>query len=335
MRELLEAGVHFGHQTRRWNPKMKRFIFTERGGIYIIDLQQTSELLQEAHDFARNLASRGGNMLLVTGLAFGTRGAFGPEEPRFRDFFGIETVFRGPNGSTNFALSLTDSVRAVVTPAVTQFHFLSFGLGAVMECFGSRQDAATRSLYFYPESTFVRGDSLTPFANTVQFDVGGLFREVFFSLGGCDNHAPDAPGCPSPSRGLRILFMQIQVIAIAGVAVGVVAGIVGRGWSGWVGMLAGAMLVGLFADGLGLLPAISQNAWLLFLFVGFVALTPGYAGARIVARAWRRRSGGTDASRVFRERGVSRRFLSPGPGPRRGDVPDIAVGSRASLCHRG
>jgi small subunit ribosomal protein S2 len=65
MRELLEAGVHFGHQTRRWNPKMKRFIFTERGGIYIIDLQQTSELLQEAHDFARNIASRGGTVLFV------------------------------------------------------------------------------------------------------------------------------------------------------------------------------------------------------------------------------------------------------------------------------
>jgi small subunit ribosomal protein S2 len=65
MRELLEAGVHFGHQTRRWNPKMKRFIFTERGGIYIIDLQQTLELVEEAHDFARNLASRGGTMLFV------------------------------------------------------------------------------------------------------------------------------------------------------------------------------------------------------------------------------------------------------------------------------
>ena len=65
MRELLEAGVHFGHQTRRWNPKMKRFIFTERGGIYIIDLTQTAELLQEAYDFARNLASRGGTMLFV------------------------------------------------------------------------------------------------------------------------------------------------------------------------------------------------------------------------------------------------------------------------------
>ena len=65
MRELLEAGVHFGHQTRRWNPKMKRFIFTERGGIYIIDLQQTQGLLQEAHDFARAIAERGGSVLFV------------------------------------------------------------------------------------------------------------------------------------------------------------------------------------------------------------------------------------------------------------------------------
>src|ERR671937_1621118 len=65
MRELLEAGVHFGHQTRRWNPKMRRFIFTERGGIYIIDLQQTLELLEEAAAFARNVAERGGSMLFV------------------------------------------------------------------------------------------------------------------------------------------------------------------------------------------------------------------------------------------------------------------------------
>lgn len=65
MKELLEAGVHFGHQTRRWNPKMKRFIFDERGGIYIIDLQQTQALLQEAHDFARNIAERGGSILFV------------------------------------------------------------------------------------------------------------------------------------------------------------------------------------------------------------------------------------------------------------------------------
>ena len=65
MRELLEAGVHFGHQTRRWNPKMKRFIFAERGGIYIIDLQQTLALLEEAHAFARNLAERNGTILFV------------------------------------------------------------------------------------------------------------------------------------------------------------------------------------------------------------------------------------------------------------------------------
>jgi small subunit ribosomal protein S2 len=65
MRELLEAGVHFGHQTRRWNPKMKRYIFTERGGIYIIDLQQTLELLEQAYSFTRNLAERGGTILFV------------------------------------------------------------------------------------------------------------------------------------------------------------------------------------------------------------------------------------------------------------------------------
>jgi small subunit ribosomal protein S2 len=65
MRELLEAGVHFGHQTRRWNPKMRRFIFGERGGIYIIDLQKTLQSLEEAQGFARNLAERGGTVLFV------------------------------------------------------------------------------------------------------------------------------------------------------------------------------------------------------------------------------------------------------------------------------
>ena len=65
MRELLEAGVHFGHQTRRWNPKMRRFIFTERGGIYIIDLQQTLDLVEQAHAFIRNVAERGGSVLFV------------------------------------------------------------------------------------------------------------------------------------------------------------------------------------------------------------------------------------------------------------------------------
>jgi small subunit ribosomal protein S2 len=65
MRELLEAGVHFGHQTRRWNPKMRRFIFAERGGIYIIDLTQTLDFLEEAHALVRNIAERNGVVLFV------------------------------------------------------------------------------------------------------------------------------------------------------------------------------------------------------------------------------------------------------------------------------
>ncbi len=63
--ELLEAGVHFGHQTRRWNPKMRRFIYGERGGIYIIDLLKTSALLDQAQEFAAELAHRGGTVLFV------------------------------------------------------------------------------------------------------------------------------------------------------------------------------------------------------------------------------------------------------------------------------
>ncbi len=65
VKELLEAGVHFGHQTRRWNPKMRRFIYGERDGIYIIDLLQTEELLERARQFAGDLARRGGTVLFV------------------------------------------------------------------------------------------------------------------------------------------------------------------------------------------------------------------------------------------------------------------------------
>jgi len=65
LKELLEAGVHFGHQTRRWNPKMRRYIFGERAGIHIIDLQQTEKLLREAQQFAGELAGRGGTVLFV------------------------------------------------------------------------------------------------------------------------------------------------------------------------------------------------------------------------------------------------------------------------------
>jgi small subunit ribosomal protein S2 len=65
MKELLEAGVHFGHQTRRWNPKMRRFIFAERNGIYIIDLLQTLEGIEESYEFVRDLVARGGKILFV------------------------------------------------------------------------------------------------------------------------------------------------------------------------------------------------------------------------------------------------------------------------------
>jgi small subunit ribosomal protein S2 len=65
MKQLLESGVHFGHQTRRWNPKMKRYIYGERGGIYIIDLQQTIVLLEQACDVVRDIAQRGGTVLFV------------------------------------------------------------------------------------------------------------------------------------------------------------------------------------------------------------------------------------------------------------------------------
>ncbi len=65
MKQLLEAGVHFGHQTRRWNPKMAPYIFTERNGIYIIDLQKTVRKLEEAYNFVRDLSLQGENLLMV------------------------------------------------------------------------------------------------------------------------------------------------------------------------------------------------------------------------------------------------------------------------------
>ncbi|MBH0229301.1 30S ribosomal protein S2 [Halobacillus yeomjeoni] len=65
MKQLLEAGVHFGHQTRRWNPKMKKYIFTERNGIYIIDLQKTVKKVDEAFNYVREVAENGGNILFV------------------------------------------------------------------------------------------------------------------------------------------------------------------------------------------------------------------------------------------------------------------------------
>ena len=65
MKELLEAGVHFGHQTKRWNPKMQKYIFGERNGIYIIDLQKTLKKFRDAYSFVRDLSAQGGTMLFI------------------------------------------------------------------------------------------------------------------------------------------------------------------------------------------------------------------------------------------------------------------------------
>ena len=66
MKQLLEAGVHFGHQTRRWNPKMAPYIYTERNGIYIIDLQKTVKKLEEAYNFVREISANGGYVLFLS-----------------------------------------------------------------------------------------------------------------------------------------------------------------------------------------------------------------------------------------------------------------------------
>jgi len=66
MKDLLEAGVHFGHQTKRWNPKMKEFIFGERNGIYILDLNKTVKLFRDAEDFLTNLAAEGKTILFIS-----------------------------------------------------------------------------------------------------------------------------------------------------------------------------------------------------------------------------------------------------------------------------
>ena len=65
MRQLLEAGMHFGHQTRRWNPKMRPYIFTERNGIHILDLRQTLTIIEEAYELVKNITADGGEVLFV------------------------------------------------------------------------------------------------------------------------------------------------------------------------------------------------------------------------------------------------------------------------------
>jgi hypothetical protein len=136
---------------------------------------RSSGALELSRVALESLLERSGRFLLCSGFAFGTGAAFGPQEARFRDLFGIDSVFVGPGGVTDFAISQTDSVQAAVTPGLQQLRFISLGLGSIMDCFASRPDGTTSSLYFYPESTFVRGDSLE-YVNAVQHDIGVQHR---------------------------------------------------------------------------------------------------------------------------------------------------------------
>lgn len=86
MKELLEAGVHFGHQVKRWNPKMKRFIFGERNGIHIIDLQKTTKMLEDAYNFVKNVASKDGPVLFV-GTKKQAQDVIAEEAQRAQSFF--------------------------------------------------------------------------------------------------------------------------------------------------------------------------------------------------------------------------------------------------------
>jgi small subunit ribosomal protein S2 len=94
LKDLLEAGVHFGHQTKRWNPKMKPFIFGERNGIYIIDLSKTAKLFRDAEDFVTNLAADGRTVLFV-GTKRQAQDAIAEEAQRLGTFFGNQRWLGG------------------------------------------------------------------------------------------------------------------------------------------------------------------------------------------------------------------------------------------------
>ena len=110
MKQLLEAGVHFGHQTRRWNPKMAPYIFTERNGIYIIDLQKTVKKVDEAYNFIREVAAAGENILFV-GTKKQAQEAMKEEATRCNMFFVNERWLGGM--LTNFKTIQTRIARQI------------------------------------------------------------------------------------------------------------------------------------------------------------------------------------------------------------------------------
>lgn len=113
IKELLEAGVHFGHQTKRWNPKMKRYIFGARNGIYIIDLQQTVKLYRQAHDFIKNIVMNGGDVLFVATKKQASEAIY--EEANRAESFYVENRWLG-GMLTNFQ---------TIKNNISRFHFLN------------------------------------------------------------------------------------------------------------------------------------------------------------------------------------------------------------------
>lgn len=113
IRELLEAGVHFGHQTKRWNPKMKRYIFGARNGIYIIDLQQTVKLFKDAHDFVKSIAAEGKDVLFVGTKKQASEAIY--EEANRAEMFYVENRWLG-GMLTNFQ---------TIKNNINRFHFLN------------------------------------------------------------------------------------------------------------------------------------------------------------------------------------------------------------------
>jgi small subunit ribosomal protein S2 len=113
IRELLEAGVHFGHQTKRWNPKMKKYIFGARNGIYIIDLQQTVKLYRKAHDFIKGVAAEGKDILFVGTKKQASESIY--EEANRAESFYVENRWLG-GMLTNFQ---------TIKNNITRFHFLN------------------------------------------------------------------------------------------------------------------------------------------------------------------------------------------------------------------
>jgi hypothetical protein len=114
------------------------------------------------------LENRQGKLHISSGLAFGTKSFLGSDETRFRELFGVGQVFVAPNGGTNFAISLADTVQARVHPGRTFFRYLSIGLRPAMDCMAPVTGSGAQSVYFYPPLKLVRGG----FMNPTQYDIG-------------------------------------------------------------------------------------------------------------------------------------------------------------------